>query len=183
MTGCDNCGKECTNKYCCRRCADAFNARARRKKNSTTTYEDSCIKCGISIRPPRRKYCSKRCKATFLHKTDNYKAVKKYRSKSYKNYLAHLSYYKGRSELSVDFLVQLYETQKGLCAISGVPMTWDQGGGKSATNISIDRVDPAKGYKEDNVQLVCTIVNIMKLHYSQESLLWWCKQIINNNRQ
>jgi hypothetical protein len=62
-------------------------------------------------------------------------------------------------------------------------MTWDQGGGKSATNISIDRVDPAKGYKEDNVQLVCTIVNIMKLHYSQESLLWWCKQIINNNRQ
>lgn len=46
------------------------------------------------------------------------------------------------------------------------------------TNVSIDRIDSSIGYKEDNIQLVCHIVNLMKHDLSIEELKTWCKRII-----
>jgi hypothetical protein len=53
----------------------------------------------------------------------------------------------------------LWEKQKGLCALTGIPMTYKFYEGRVNTNLSVDRIDSAKGYSKDNVQLVCMAAN------------------------
>jgi hypothetical protein len=52
------------------------------------------------------------------------------------------------------------------------------GTGKKEFNISIDRVNPHKGYIASNMQLVCHRVNIMKHTLMEEDFWWWCKNIV-----
>jgi hypothetical protein len=86
--------------------------------------------------------------------------------------------------LKTEDLMQLYFRQSGVCALSGIPMTFaasERTHGRSRTNISIDRIDSRGNYTLDNVQLVCVAVNIMKMDLSVDELVRWCTQIIINN--
>jgi hypothetical protein len=69
--------------------------------------------------------------------------------------------------------------QRGLCALSGITLTFTKGKGHIPTNASIDRIDPAKGYIRGNVQLVACQVNTMKSNLSLPELVRWCQLIIN----
>ena len=82
-------------------------------------------------------------------------------------------------DITLDFLYQLYEKQEGLCALSGIKMTYDVLSGRTSTNISIDKIDPNKGYTQDNIQLVCMAVNEMKNDRSIEELQYFCECILN----
>jgi hypothetical protein len=84
---------------------------------------------------------------------------------------------KGRN-LDPSAILQMFYSQEGKCAISGVKMTWGFGRGRVSTNVSIDRVDSSKGYTVDNVQLVCDYVNCMKLDQPQEKFIQWCEIIV-----
>ena len=84
-------------------------------------------------------------------------------------------------ELSVEDLKELYTSQKGRCAISNIQMTTILGAGRVSTNVSVDQIDPRKGYTKDNVQLVCSAVNQMKSDLPMNELLEFCKAIVNNN--
>ena len=66
-------------------------------------------------------------------------------------------------ELTREFLIELYHQQKGLCAISQMPMKhkWND-----LCSISVDRVDSDLGYVRGNVQLVCKWVNLAKGRHS-----------------
>ena len=86
-----------------------------------------------------------------------------------------------RKELSLDYLEKLWEKQEGKCALSGLPMTYIRGNGRIVSNISIDRIDPTKGYTESNIQLVCGQVNVMKYTATTEELLYWCRAILQNH--
>jgi hypothetical protein len=87
---------------------------------------------------------------------------------------------KGRvCEVSVENLLTLWESQKGLCRYSGVPMTWDDS--NRYTTVSLDRIDSTKGYVVDNIALCCTMVNIMKNQMPLEHFVWWCRSISNNS--
>ena len=57
-----------------------------------------------------------------------------------------------RAEVTIDqnYLMALYDSQEGFCALSGVRMTWATGK-TDPTSISIDRIDHSKGYVHDNV--------------------------------
>lgn len=144
-----------------------------------------CLHCSAPIAPPKRKFCCKEHKDSYNSKhLYGYKYTKKYRSKSPEVFIAHLLSYKNRrATLSKEFLCDLYYRQKGLCAISGISMTHEQSGGKCPSNISIDRIDSTKGYIEGNVQLVCSLVNTMKMQYTKEELLFWCRAIVDNNKE
>lgn len=88
-----------------------------------------------------------------------------------------------RENVTLEHLESLYAKQKGLCAISGVPMTchheWGEKGKITClTNISIDRIDNNIGYEVGNMQLVCYIVNLMKYTNTETELTWWCRQIL-----
>ena len=82
--------------------------------------------------------------------------------------------------VDIDFLMRVFEEQKGFCAVSGLPMTWmheglsSNHGSRRGTNISIDRIDPDKGYTTENVRLVCDRVNKMKSNMSDGDFYFWC---------
>lgn len=82
---------------------------------------------------------------------------------------------KGGEDLSLQDLRQLWDNQKGLCAYSGVPMTWDDS--NRYTTVSIDRIDSSKGYVRGNVAFCCFTVNIMKSNMPVEHFLWWCRNV------
>ena len=77
-------------------------------------------------------------------------------------------------------LQYLWNQQKGLCAISKIPMTYTLDQGRVYTNISIDQIEPSKGYTIDNIQLVCMGVNQIKSDLDMETVLFLCKSILDN---
>lgn len=83
-------------------------------------------------------------------------------------------------DIDLEFLIDLYNKQSGLCALTNLQMSTIVGKGKHSTNISIDRIDSNKGYTKDNIQLVCAYVNIMKSDKSIEELKYFCQCILNN---
>jgi hypothetical protein len=66
-------------------------------------------------------------------------------------------------DIDFDFLWGLWESQRGLCALSGVPMLHEF---NNLCSISVDRVDSELGYVRGNVQLVCKWVNLAKGKHS-----------------
>ena len=86
-----------------------------------------------------------------------------------------------RAEVSIDqtHLLELYDQQEGLCALSGVRMTWATGSA-SPTSISVDRIDPTKGYVEGNVRLVCMAVNAFRSTMDDAGLLKFAKALVAN---
>jgi hypothetical protein len=81
-----------------------------------------------------------------------------------------------RAEVTIDqsYLMSLYDAQEGLCALSGVRMTWATGK-TSPTSISMDRIDNQKGYVEGNVRLVCVAVNAFRGTMNDHELLKMAK--------
>ncbi len=57
-------------------------------------------------------------------------------------------------DIDFDFLVELYYQQKGLCAYSGIPLTFGLYLEQDWV-ISIERKNPLKGYTKENVCLIC----------------------------
>ena len=60
-------------------------------------------------------------------------------------------------------------------------MTYEMDNGRVYTNVSIDQIDPGKGYTKDNIQLICMGVNQMKSDLSMSELLFLCKQVLEYN--
>lgn len=77
-------------------------------------------------------------------------------------------------------LLNLWNKQNGLCAISKIPMTYELDAGRVFSNVSIDQICPGVGYTIDNIQLVCMAVNQLKSDFEMDTVLYLCKQILNN---
>lgn len=82
-------------------------------------------------------------------------------------------------DITIEFLHELWDKQKGLCSITKLPMTNNFKMDQFNYNVSVDRIDSSKGYTKDNVQLVCNIVNRMKLDLSMRELVKLCKIIVD----
>jgi hypothetical protein len=78
------------------------------------------------------------------------------------------------------FLKEVWENQKGLCAISKIEMTFIMNNGRVSTNVSVDKIDSTKKYSKDNIQLVCMAVNQMKSDLKIKELIYFCQEIIKN---
>jgi len=81
--------------------------------------------------------------------------------------------------IDVDFLMELWREQSGLCALSGIRMTWGQGGIK-ATSISVDRIRHREPYEPGNVRLVCYAVNAFRQRMSDSEMIEMARAIIAN---
>jgi hypothetical protein len=75
--------------------------------------------------------------------------------------------------LSAEFLDDLFLSQRGRCALSGLPLFLGYG----EHSISIDRVDSSLGYSPGNVQLVVKEVNVMKHELSNEDFRHICRLV------
>jgi hypothetical protein len=81
-------------------------------------------------------------------------------------------------DIDVRFLSTLLKEQEYCCAISKAPLTFTKGEGHIATNASIDRIDPHKGYTKDNIQILAWQVNVMKSNLGTTQLAEWCQLIL-----
>lgn len=71
-------------------------------------------------------------------------------------------------QISVDYLVTLWDRQEQRCAISGMSMDRRM---RSLRCCSIDRIDNSEGYVDGNVQLVCRWVNWAKNNHSNMEII------------
>lgn len=72
------------------------------------------------------------------------------------------------SDLTVDYLVDLYNQQSGLCYYSGESMVFGWIDGKVNHNsLSLDRLDPSKGYIQGNVVWCTYLINTMKQNLTE----------------
>lgn len=119
---------------------------------------------------------SKRFRKTYDDETKLYKLLQERwlgaRERSFKKNLEF--------NITKEYLKQLWDSQSGLCAISGIPMTFELDNGRTFKNVSLDRINPNKGYIIGNVQLVCMAVNQMKSDLSLAELYMFCNAILNN---
>ena len=90
-------------------------------------------------------------------------------------------------DITLDYLMELWDKQKGMCALSGIEMTFELKMGRTHTNVSIDKIDRTKGYTVGNVQLVCMACNQIKSDMTEEAMYYFCKNIVeqyeNKNKE
>ena len=69
-------------------------------------------------------------------------------------------------------LIELWEVQKGLCAVSGIEMTWGKGdkGKAMPTSVSLDRIDNSRSYEPGNVRLICHAFNCFRGQMDDEQM-------------
>lgn len=80
--------------------------------------------------------------------------------------------------LKPEDLYDLWDAQKGRCAVSGVVLTHHKdGSGHKDFNVSMDRICNDRSYSPDNIQLVCYRVNIMRHTLSADMFYWWIRTI------
>jgi hypothetical protein len=86
-------------------------------------------------------------------------------------------------ELTAQQLWDLFNAQKGLCALSGEPLVFSVAIDKNHNldrtlhTASLDRIDNNKGYTIDNVQWIHKILNHMRRQYSVADYVYWCEKV------
>ena len=123
-------------------------------------------------------------------------SVKGARNYSYTGYEqmtgTFLSYLKDQAKrrskefnLTAKQLWDLWELQKGKCALSGVDLTITLNSGFNQTKVtsSLDRIDSSIGYISGNVQWVHKKINIMKNSLSDDVFIDFCSKVyLHNNK-
>lgn len=88
---------------------------------------------------------------------------------------AHRAREKGYEfNITIDYLVGLYNQQSGKCALSGYELNFVSG---NPLKMSLDRKDSSKGYTTENVQWVTWQVNNLKSNLDELELINLCKAI------
>ena len=77
-------------------------------------------------------------------------------------------------------LRQQWELQKGLCFYTGLPMELTNDYHTNPNVMTVDRVDPTKGYIEGNIVWCCSLANRMKQDMSIEKLKEMCLTIVKH---
>lgn len=78
------------------------------------------------------------------------------------------------SDLTEDYLYDLYKQQEGNCYYSGTKMRTEK---KHPETLSIDKIVPKLGYVKGNVQWVCWAVNRAKGDMTERDFLSMCRAI------
>lgn len=119
-------------------------------------------KQGNKIRANDKKYRESSVRTFLSHKFSHLRKEKHRGNKKSKYKLA----------ISLDFLLELYQNQKGKCAISHKYMTTKK---NDLFGISVDRINSNIGYINTNVQLVCQGMNFAKNKYSNKAIKYFWK--------
>jgi len=83
-------------------------------------------------------------------------------------------------KITIDEIWIKFKEQKGLCALSGVKLRFnDVGENKNTQTASLDRIDSNIGYTRDNIQWVHKDINKMKMDMDEKEFIYKCGQIYN----
>ena len=84
--------------------------------------------------------------------------------------------------LSEQWIIDTFNAQRGDCALSGIPMTFESLNGRRPHSASIDRIDSDLGYTEINCRLVCVIVNLSLLNWGDATFISMCKAVAKKHK-
>jgi len=106
-------------------------------------------------------------------------------SKSPKSFMQHLIWQLKSKRIkegyewtiTIDDLMEIYNSQKGICLLSGIKLTHIKGKGHIDTNISLDRINNDKGYTPDNIQIIAYVVNMMRRTMPVNEFKKICKDV------
>lgn len=82
------------------------------------------------------------------------------------------------SNLTLDEILDVWNSQEGKCALTGLKLETCQWGTLKA---SIDRIDSKKGYTKENIQIICATLNLMKGVLTNNEFLSWCRLVAKKN--
>jgi len=88
-----------------------------------------------------------------------------------------------------EFLKQLFDSQNGICPITGwnlvLPDSTSKGwsNGPSPQNASLDRIDPSMGYIETNVRFVSLMANHARNSFDDNTLIDFCESVVKNKKE
>ena len=89
-----------------------------------------------------------------------------------------------KTTIGIEFLINLYNKQGGKCALTGIPLIYstdnESNYRSSPFMVSIDRINSNLGYTEDNIRLVCLIVNCSLNEWGEEFFSTMCEAYIKN---
>lgn len=80
--------------------------------------------------------------------------------------------------LTVKYIGDLFEKQKGLCALSGLSLTLKTKISDTTATASLDRIDSSKGYLKTNVQWIHKDINKIKQNLDEEYFISLCSKIV-----
>ena len=140
-----------------------------------------CSFCGSEFRTnhSRAEYCSSHCSQNASKRRRAFDIPR--RMKELATGARHRAKPKGISyNIDGEYLLTLWEDQKGLCCVTGEPfdLSYDSGlqkGWSKRNAPSVDRVVPELGYIKGNVRLVTFQVNCAKGLYSDEEFYKMCE--------
>ena len=153
-----------------------------------------------SIKFGRPQYCSRTCagKANVVSLGKYCGDIKNLKGKGkiwrkdeftpFRYYLRSIkrrAYKKGKTDITVEFLKQLWEEQRGICPFTGWKLLLprnnkDTGNGNSIYRASLDRINNSKGYIEGNVRFVAIIANYCRNNFTDNEVKLFCKAVVNN---
>jgi hypothetical protein len=88
--------------------------------------------------------------------------------------------------LDIDFLQSLWEAQGGHCAVSGLAFSderHEHAFVKTPFAPSLDRIDTAQGYTQDNVRLVCMAANFALNQWGDDVLRRLAHGVVETERK
>lgn len=107
-----------------------------------------------------------------------YRAVKKY-NRQHQNRRLYWSAKQRAQRDDIEFALEQDDiVVPERCIYLNVPLTNTYGRGRVATNATIDRVDPTKGYTKDNIQIISDLANRMKSNASVAQLVEFAKNVL-----
>lgn len=83
------------------------------------------------------------------------------------------------SDITVDYLCDLYEKQEGKCYYTGELMEWNMSKVQN-NSLSLDRLDPDKGYMQGNLVFCCYKINSMKWNSNEKEFYQIMLQILKH---
>lgn len=150
----------------------------------------TCKECGIQFQLLKKEYnrqlrrgrapdfffCSLSCGKSHTNRGNtNYKNNTKWRVggdnhtdefSPFRYYMKSIGLRKDKHECDIDlaYLKELWESQQGRCAYTGLPLrTRNHKTGRALIDVaSLDRIDSSKGYVKGNVQFVSAALNLAK---------------------
>lgn len=86
------------------------------------------------------------------------------------------------SDLTIEWIEE--KVARDECERTGIPFSdnLDLTASKDPFAPSLDRIDPAKGYTKDNVQVVCTIYNLAKSDWGDGPVIKMATALLSSER-
>jgi hypothetical protein len=171
---CEECGnlipyEQRKNRFCSQHCTN----KAMWRKRDGKSCHKQCRACGVLfLAKPAEFYCGDACRVAGRATTGSTR----------ERIFSRLLLLRGRkNDLTRDDLRAAWDRQGGRCALTGLAMTVHAGKGRVGTNVSIDRIDAARGYEPDNIQLTCVTPNRMKMDMPDDLFVAWCRMVVDHH--